>query len=188
MLTQVLTVAAVLALVAVAAVAILGLAFFLGMRMKSPIVQGPVIWLSKRFVNPRQLQSAGAPGASASVIRNVGRTSGRTYETPVGIVAAGDDFVIALPYGTRPNWLRNVLTAGSATIVHEGVTLAVDQPRIVAMATVESSFSVADQRSHRLFGVDQCLLLRRATTPAPEAVAGRGQAATVATWAESPLA
>jgi deazaflavin-dependent oxidoreductase (nitroreductase family) len=156
----------VIVIVALAGAACLGVVYILGMRAKSPVVQGPIIWLSKRFINPRQLRSAGTPGAYASVIRSVGRKSGRVYDTPVGAVAAGDGFVIALPYGTRPNWLRNVLAAGSATLVHEGHTHAVERPQIVPMAEVEAFFSVADQRSHRMFGVDECLRLRRAAVDA----------------------
>lgn len=155
-----------IAVLVVAAVATLGAVFFLGMRAKWPLVQRPVVWFSRRVVNPRQLRSAGAPGAYASVIRTVGRRSGRAYQTPVGVVAAGDDFVIALPYGTRPNWLQNVLAAGSATIVHDGQTHAVDRPELVPMNEVEACFAPADQRSHRLFHVDQCVRLRRAADAA----------------------
>lgn len=153
-----------IAAIVVAGAVTLGVVYLLGMRAKSPLVQRPIVWFSKRFVNPRQMRTAGTPGSYASVVRNVGRSSGRTYETPVAIVAAADDFVIALPYGTRPNWLRNVLAAGSATIVHEGQTHAVDRPEVVPMAEVEACFPAADQRSHRMFRVDQCLRLRRATT------------------------
>ena len=164
---------AIIVIVAVAGVASLGVVYFLGMRAKWPVVQGPIIWFSKRFINPRQLRSAGTPGAYASVIRSVGRKSGRIYDTPVAIIAAGYDFVIALPYGMRANWLRNVLAAGSATIVHEGREHAVDRPEVVPMAEVEAFFPVADQRSFRRFRVDQCLRLRRAAAEdgVPAAVA-----------------
>lgn len=157
MLGQVATVVIVL----LAGVAMAAVVFMLGMRAKSPLVQGPIIWITKRIVNPRQMRSAGTPGAYASVIRTVGRQSGRPYETPVGAVPDGDGFVIALPYGTRPSWLQNVLASGSATLVHEGAAYAVERPEVVPMATVEAAFPEADQRSHRLFGVDQCLRLRR---------------------------
>jgi hypothetical protein len=71
--------------------------------------------------------------------------------------------VIALPYGPNTDWLRNVLASGSATIVDEGTTYDVDRPEVVALAVEERSFSPADQRAHRLFGVEQCLRVRRIT-------------------------
>jgi deazaflavin-dependent oxidoreductase (nitroreductase family) len=155
---QILAVVAVL-LLGLLAVAIL---WMLGMRAKFPPTIKAMIWFTRTVMNPRQMKSAGTPGAYASVIRCCGRKSGRPYETPVVPVPANDGFVIALPYGSRANWLRNVLANGSATIVHEGHTYAVDQPEIVPMRTVEACFSASDRRSHRLFGVDECLRVRKA--------------------------
>jgi deazaflavin-dependent oxidoreductase (nitroreductase family) len=141
--------------------AALAIVYMLGMRAKSPLVQAPLIRLQRAIINPRQMRSAGTPGAYASVIRHRGRVSGRPYETPVGAVAAGDGFVIGLVYGSRTNWLQNVLASGSATIVHEGQTYAVDQPEIVPMQTVETHFTAGDQKGFRRFAVDQALRVRR---------------------------
>ena len=82
MLMQLATIAGAL-LAGLAAIAIV---YVLGMRVNSPIVHGPLIRFQRAILNPRQLQSAGSPGAYASVIRHRGRTSGRAYETPVGVV------------------------------------------------------------------------------------------------------
>ena len=136
--------------------------FLLGMRAKSPLLLGPLVRLQRAVLNPRQLRSAGKLGASASVIRHRGRITGQPYETPVGAVAAGDGFVIALPYGSRANWLQNVLASGSAAIVHEGETYQVDRPEVVPMRAVQAAFTAGDQRSFRWFGVDQALRVRRA--------------------------
>jgi deazaflavin-dependent oxidoreductase (nitroreductase family) len=150
--------------VAVVLLALVGLmiAFVVGMRAKSPAVLNTVRRTS-RAMKPLVMRSAGTPGAPASVIRHVGRVTGRSFETPVGAVAIDDGFVIALPYGPNTDWLRNVLASGSATIVDEGTTYDVDRPEVVALAVEERSFSPADQRAHRLFGVEQCLRVRRIT-------------------------
>lgn len=139
----------------------IALVFLLGMRAKSPLVLNPLVRLQRAILNPRQMRSAGTPGAYASVIRHRGRTSGRPYETPVGAVAADDGFVIALPYGSRTNWLQNVLASASATIVHEGHTYQVDQPEIIPMQAVAAQFTASDQRSFRWLDVDQALRVRR---------------------------
>ena len=144
--------------VGLAAIALL---YVLGMRAKSPLVQGPLIRLQRAILNPRQMRSAGTPGAYASVIRHRGRVSGQPYETPVGAVADGDGFLIALVYGSRTQWLRNVLAARSATIVHEGQAYAVDQPEIVPMRAVAAQFTAGDQRGFGWLGVDQALRVRR---------------------------
>jgi deazaflavin-dependent oxidoreductase (nitroreductase family) len=153
----------------VMALAIIGIAFVLGWRAKSPLVLSPIIWFSKRVVNPRQLRSAGTPGAYAAILRNRGRVSGREYETPVGVVSSSDGFLIALPYGSRAQWLQNVLASGSATLVNEGHTYEVGQPELVSTESVMDQFPASDQRSFRLLGVDTCLRLRTVAALEPAA-------------------
>lgn len=157
MLIQLVTVAGALFV----GLALIALVYVLGMRAKSPLVLVPLIWLQRTFINPRQLRSAGTPGAYASVVRHRGRTSGRLYETPVGAVATDDGFVIGLVYGSRSNWLKNVLASGSATIVHEGHTYEVDRPEVVSMRSVESQFTTGDQRGFHMLAVNHALRLRR---------------------------
>lgn len=137
----------------------LGAAYVFGMRWRSSLVIGPLVRLQRAVINPRQLRSAGKPGAYASIIRHVGRTSGKPYETPVGVVATGDGFLIGLVYGSGTNWVRNVLASGCATIVHEGRTYAVDRPEMIPMQTVAAQFPASDQRGFRFLGVDQALRL-----------------------------
>jgi deazaflavin-dependent oxidoreductase (nitroreductase family) len=145
---------------AVAALAALATVFLLGMRAKSPAVVNRVRRFNRAVTNPRVLRSAGSPGASASVIRHVGRVSGHRYETPVGPFAVRDGFVIALPYGPGADWVRNVLANGTATLVHEGRTVLVHQPEVVSTTEVLQDLPSSERRTLRLFGVDQCLRVR----------------------------
>lgn len=132
----------------------------LGVRARVPAAVDILRRFSRLF-NGMQMRTAGSPGAYASVIRHAGRTSGRPYQTPVGAVPVEDGFVIALPYGTQSNWVRNVLASGGATIVNDGRTYRVDRPEIIPLDTVATRFSASDQRSQRLFRVGQCLRVRR---------------------------
>ncbi len=143
----------------------LAIAFVLGWRAKSRLVLGPIVALSKRFMNPLQMRDAGSPGAYAGIIRHRGRATGTAYETPVGIVADGDTFLVALPYGSRTQWLRNVLAAGTATVVHEGATYRVDAPELVPMASVADRFTASDQGMFRVLRVDLSLRLRNLDAP-----------------------
>lgn len=142
-----------------------------GMRARAPWAVDAVRRFSAVF-KPYQMRTAGMPGAYASVIHHRGRTSGWPYETPVGAVATDDGFVIALPYGTRADWLKNVLASGSATIVHEGRTYQADQPEVLPIAAAADRFPASDRRSQRLFGIDQCLHLHRVEPAGP--VTGSG--------------
>lgn len=141
--------------------AIVAIVFLLGMRTKSPRVLDTVRRVNRAVFNPRQMESAGTPGAYASVIRHRGRTTGTPYETPIGAVPTEEGFVVALPYGTRSDWLKNLLAGGSAGLVHEGRTYLVDQPEVIPLEVAKEHFPLKEQRSMRLFGVDQCLRVRR---------------------------
>lgn len=145
----------------VVALVLLLLGFLLGMRAKSPVVLRTVRRFNRRFVNPRQMRTAGTPGAYAGVIRHVGRRSGRVYETPVGPFATDDGFVIALPYGTTSNWVKNVLAAGSATLVTEGQAYELREPEIVPLDDVVEALPRGERRNLRLFRVELALRARR---------------------------
>ncbi len=145
----------------VVAVGMLAGVVLFGMRRKSPVVLDAVRRMNKEFMNPQQMESAGTPGAYAGIIKHVGRRSGKQYETPVGIEETVDGFVITLPYGRRADWLQNVLAAGSAAIVHEGQTYEVTDPQVIPLDGAPG-LSADDLRIARLFGVNECLKVRRA--------------------------
>lgn len=136
-------------------------------RAESPLILRPIIWLGKHVFNPMQMRTAGTPGAYAGIVRHRGRVSGRAYETPVGIIATDDGFLITLPYGTQASWLRNVLAAGEAELVTEGATYRVDQPELIPMRDVAARFSASDQRLTRVLAIESCLRLRRVDGPSP---------------------
>lgn len=162
--------------------AAMGIVLVAGMRRKSPTVLRVVRRFARAVVNPRVLATAGTPGAYASVVRHVGRTTGRLYQTPVVAEPTGDGFVVALPYGTSANWVQNVLASGSATIVDEGATYEMDQPEIVPLALMADHFPAKDRRNLARFKVDQCLRLRRADQDelSADAVGGADRTRTVA--------
>ena len=154
---------------ALSAGAVVGIAVVLlsvlvaGMRWKLPPVIDAVRRMNRSLTNPRVMRTAGSAGTQTSVIRHTGRTSGRTYETPVDVITTADGFLIALPYGTRADWVRNVVAAGSATIVSQGETYAVDGPIIATTAEVAGQLPARTLRTLSLFGVTECLHLQRST-------------------------
>jgi deazaflavin-dependent oxidoreductase (nitroreductase family) len=152
---------ATLAVCLVFVLVVIVVVFFVGMRTGSPFVRDIVRRFNRAWGNPYQMKTAGTPGAYASVIRHVGRTTGRSYETPVVPFPTDDGFVIALPYGSGTDWLKNVVASGSATIVHEGNTYLVDRPELVPVALAAPHMPAKEQRSLRRFDVDRCLRVRR---------------------------
>jgi deazaflavin-dependent oxidoreductase (nitroreductase family) len=143
------------------ALAAIGAVFVIGMRRKSPVVLDAVRRRS-RAMKPYILKTAGTKGNAISVVRHVGRNSGRSYETPVTAAPIADGFVVALPYGTNTDWLQNVLEAGSAELVNDGTTYRVDRPEVVPLNEITKEFSPNDQRAHRWFAVEDGLRVHRA--------------------------
>jgi hypothetical protein len=148
--------------------------FVVGMRKRSPAVINAVRRLS-RATKRLPLKSAGRSRAYASVVRHVGRTSDREYETPVHAVATADGFAVALPYGSNSDWVKNVRARGTAVIIYDGSEYRVDRPQLVPLGVAADNFSARDQRAHRLFGVTECLTLRR--VPANELASHTGRPA-----------
>jgi hypothetical protein len=170
MATAILTVLAV-PFLAVWAIAVV---YVLGVRFKSSTVRDVARRFHHAVGNPLQMRSAGTPGGYASVLRHQGRRTGRTDETPVWAVPTEDGFVIAVVYGSRTDWLNNVMASGAAAIVFNGDSYPVDRPEIVPVDSVRAYFPAATQRTHRLVGVDRCLRVRWATVATASATQGGG--------------
>ena len=72
--------------------------------------------------------AAHLPGFGA--VHHRGRRSGRAYRTPVNLFPTERGFVIALTYGPRTDWVRNVLAAGGCAVESRGRTVACTAPRL----------------------------------------------------------
>ncbi|MGD2102865.1 MAG: nitroreductase family deazaflavin-dependent oxidoreductase [Acidimicrobiia bacterium] len=157
-------------------IVVMGLALWallvVSMRTKfSPVLDG-VRRMNRTFMNPRALKAAGRAGATYSVIRHRGRTSSREYETPVGVVATDDGFVIGLPYGPTADWVKNTLAAGSAIVVDGGAPHVVTDPEVVHAPEVDRYFSARERLVFRLYGVREFLVMRLEESPARVTGAG----------------
>ena len=129
-------------------------------------MKGPIQRALRRLTQatrPLAMRSAGTEQSSTSVVRHVGRRSGRNYKTPVVAVEHDDSFLIALPYGERTDWMKNVLASGKATVVTHGQAYEVDQAQVIPMTDVTRYFRSKEQKLHRRFAVETCLRVHRMT-------------------------
>jgi hypothetical protein len=74
------------------------------------------LWLLNNTLNRVTSQIARSGRGPVSLIRHVGRKSGRTYETPVILAKAPEGFIAELTYGENVNWYRNVVAAGGCVV------------------------------------------------------------------------
>ena len=107
-----------------------------------------VAHVNKFVTNPIQGVWAGriAPWA---IVEHVGRSSGRTYETPVLAFVRDGRIAISLNYGAESDWVKNVVAAGSFTLVRGGARLPIagvrvlpaDSPDVVKPARIPAMFA-----------------------------------------------
>lgn len=153
-------VAVIIGTLVAAGVVLLGL-LMAGMRWQVDPVVDALRRMNRSVTNPRVMRTAGTAGTQTSVIEHVGRRSGRAYETPVDVIETATRLLIALPYGARTDWLRNVLAAGSAAVIIGGERIEVVNPAVVATGDVADLIPGRTMRTLRLFGVGQCLSLEK---------------------------
>jgi deazaflavin-dependent oxidoreductase (nitroreductase family) len=59
-----------------------------------------------------------------------GRTSGKAYRTPMNVFRHGDEYVLALTYGSDVQWVKNVLAAGGCELKTRGRIVRLADPRL----------------------------------------------------------
>lgn len=85
--------------------------------------------VNKRVFNPRAITSGKWP-----VLTHVGRTSGRTYRTPLDAHPVDRGYLFVLVYGSGSDWVQNVLAAGHARLRVDGREMELAAPRLVGEA------------------------------------------------------
>ncbi|WP_051574991.1 nitroreductase family deazaflavin-dependent oxidoreductase [Mycobacterium sp. URHB0044] len=126
-----------------------------------PLLRAIRVW-NKYLLNPIMGTFAGRKNSYAGAIRHVGRKSGKQYSTPVGVVRAQDEFVIPLAYGTRVDWLQNVIAAGRATVTAEGETRDVTEPEVIDAATALPMLPARQRQTYERIGIAQYLKVKLA--------------------------
>jgi deazaflavin-dependent oxidoreductase (nitroreductase family) len=115
---------------------------------------------NKYLLNPVMGALAGRKNSYAAAIGHTGRKSGKQYSTPVGADRVPAGYLIPLGYGTRVDWLQNVLAAGRATISAEGETHEVTEPEVIDAATALPMLSPKRRRTFERIGITHYLKVR----------------------------
>ena len=110
-----------------------------------------------RWYNGTRLKRAGSERSATAILTQVGRRSGRTYETPLGAWAYGDGFVLSLAYGRQTDWCRNVMVAGTCTLAWKGQTYELERPEIISEPEVLQAWPVWERIALRAAGIEDFL-------------------------------
>jgi deazaflavin-dependent oxidoreductase (nitroreductase family) len=120
--------------------------------------RNPVRSLSNRIF----LTISGKWFRAYSIVRHVGRTSGRQYRNPVSAYPLGDGFVIAVLYGTESNWVRNVMAAGGFTLQTKGRDYQLEGPEIITPARALPAYPALYRRKMRSRNIQDFVWAHRA--------------------------
>jgi deazaflavin-dependent oxidoreductase (nitroreductase family) len=115
---------------AIVAAAIVAAAVFERMRRAGDLRRV----VTQRF-NPFVMRFGLAGGRLSpwGIVEHVGRTTGRTYLTPISLAGgdAGERVYIRLTYGTDVHWVANILAAGRCRLRIHATTLELADPIVV---------------------------------------------------------
>jgi deazaflavin-dependent oxidoreductase (nitroreductase family) len=120
-----------------------------------------VVRFVAQFVNPIVVLIAGRRWMPiVGILHHVGRRSGHSYATPLGMRRLGDSFVMPRTFGEDAAWYRNVLAAGGCRVTYLGKGYALVEPEVIDYATAEPAFPRYERLQFRLIGINEYLRLR----------------------------
>lgn len=90
------------------------------------------VWKWVARVNKRVFNKIEVKRGVRPVLTHVGRSSGKTYRTPLDAHPVDGGFMFILMYGSDSDWVRNVLAAGTATLRIGGEEVDLVSPRLVS--------------------------------------------------------
>src|SRR5262249_3271181 len=95
-----------------------------------------------------------------AILRHVGRRSGRPYETVIWVWPLAEGFVIALTYGPRGDWDRNMQAAEGGTVVWHKRVYEVGKPEPIDAKTALPAFPAAFRPIFRWAGLRDFVWMR----------------------------
>jgi deazaflavin-dependent oxidoreductase (nitroreductase family) len=121
----------------------------------------PVRRFRNRVVNPAMARIAGRRYWYTALLHHTGRRSGKTYATPLTPMRVSDGLLIALPFGSSVDWLRNLQSTGRATLQLRGDTFEVGEPVLTDAATALQQLPVITRTLSRWIGANDFVKLKR---------------------------
>ncbi len=103
-----------------------------------------------------------------AIIRHVGRRSGKPYETVIMVWPMGEGFVIALTYGPKVDWYRNMLAAGGGTLFWHRRVYAVGKPELIDANAALLAFPAPFRLILRRLGMQDFVRVKYQGVSAPQ--------------------
>ena len=123
------------------------------------------LWLLGNTLNRMTSRIARSGHGPFSLVRHVGRKSGRTYETPVILVKTPEGFIAELTYGEGVNWYRNIVAAGGCVVVHHGREFRIESIESCSAERGQNAYPFPFRDVLRAAGRTEFRLLRTDNSP-----------------------
>ena len=104
----------------------------------------------KYTLNPFVRRLARSSIGPFTLIRHVGRRSGKVYETPIIARRVADGFVIELTYGPDVDWHKHMMAAGGCTLVWHGQEYPINTVEPLDAAAGSAAFTPSQRLIFRL--------------------------------------
>lgn len=124
-----------------------------------------VIPFTKHLLNPFTKKIAGASHSPFAKIFHVGRRSGKTYETPLIVQGAQDEFIFALTYGEDVDWYQNVLSAGHCRLRWNAKDYELKNPQSLDVNMALSAFPLLERMVLKLIGIQHFFGMKITESP-----------------------
>lgn len=96
-----------------------------------------------------------------TLLRHVGRKSGKIFETPVVSWSTSGGIVVPVTWGTTCDWYRNIMAAEACEVQIRGRWYYCTRPMLIKRAEMLSYLSPLTRTMSRLSPIQQFLLLRK---------------------------
>ncbi|GAA3570779.1 hypothetical protein GCM10022419_059530 [Nonomuraea rosea] len=108
--------------------------------------------VNKRVFNPLAIK-----GGKYPVLIHVGRVSGATYRTPLDAFPVEGGYLFVLVYGSRSDWVQNILAADGARLRADGKEIELAAPRLVGKDEAFQALPASAARPPRVLRITEFL-------------------------------
>lgn len=95
-----------------------------------------------------------------AILEHLARKSGHVYSIPMVARRTPTGFVIPMAFGDQTDWVRNVLAAGTCSIVWKGHRYEADQAEAIDREQAGDAFSGFQRRALPLIGIERFVRVR----------------------------
>ena len=94
-----------------------------------------------------------------AIVNHQGRSSGHSYRTPIMAFPTEDGFVLALTYGRRVDWVKNLIASRYGILEYIGKEFEIYNIRVTKYDEVKRMFPLLIRSFLSIISVDYCLIV-----------------------------